>query len=285
MKKLLAVLLTAAIAATMLATGCAENSANPAAPNDGTTVGGYDTSRVTYDTSPTDEPLDVTTAAFEPPTPPEVPDIAGVTWLVEPRYGAIWYCEICDTFADSFADRDGLAIIDERTAMPTGNFHPTDSCELPDWVFWVYDEERDLLGWKGGGEIVMYPRSEFAIRFPDYVGQIITVIRLVDSSLREFIEDHQYPGYHFIPEAWSHETAVIYNGEFVIEFDYWSGNVLFRGRIMPNITPFQYRKVGVVNHLGEVLVPFVFPDILIINESTAFASLPDGFWGIITWES
>jgi hypothetical protein len=306
MKRLLSVLLTAAIAATGLATGCAENLADPAAPDEGTTVGGYDTSRVTYDTSGADEPQNVTSATFEPPTPPEVPDIAGVTWLVEPTLDyELGFCRECNVFLGPLIDgyyengiyTDVRHAVDERTGELTNEVIHCTHGERHGSA-WVYDPELELFGyveWERfeGNSFFSYevfPIGEFAQRFPEAVGVMTTVTR-IDSSMRHICWSE---GDEYLPvEAMYGGFAVAVGSEIVTDFIYTNSGEEYRSqnffataldRESGDYT-FNQRS-GVICRNGETIVPFEFWLILLIDDSTAFALISDRHnWGIITWES
>jgi hypothetical protein len=223
-----------------------------------------------------------------PPLPPEIPD---VTWLAAPTTAISGNLSYCWVMCDVFFDVDSERVIDERTAQPTGNVH---------WGHgggarpaWVYDAERDLLGWQAYGDIEMHPRNEFAARFPESVGQIM-MVHGVDSSLREYVDGY-WTGYFFTDEAWTGETAVAFNGEFVTEFEFdtfshceINNRPLIRdhnrdGRVVSElISVVRDGRYGVVNHRGEVVVPFEFDGVLLIDDYTAFARVGD-LWGIVTW--
>jgi hypothetical protein len=224
-----------------------------------------------------------------PPMPAPVV-IDGVTWLIPPTVEQVWFCRVCDVFGN-----DGL-ILNERTARVSvmyGGGHCGSGNQ------WVYDRERDLLGlYRTGlafGEIEMYPVSEFMQRFP-HMENRIAFVHLVDSSLR----DEHWDGTgaeHLLREAYSGKVAVMINGVFLTDFIYdgsyeheypdYTSTIFIdneeHGRIVgDSVVLILGGKYGVMNGRGEVVIPFEFERIFVINDTSAFAQR-GGKWGIITW--
>jgi hypothetical protein len=233
-----------------------------------------------------------------------------LVWLVEPtlEYEKVWYSPIEDVFVIGREEIDigftsyGAEIIDETTGEIIGT-HGEDGFTPASVTRWVYDSERQLIGIyadanHGVSDIDIHPISEFAERFPDYVDNAIVVYE-VDSSMRETFQDEMTgtEWEHFSGEAFSENVAVAYNGLLVTDFIFNTGGNIYnnshtyatepfssalRGKQIPSFALlYQGDKRGIIDKNGDVLVPFVFEDIMIIDESSAFAKY-NGMYGIIS---
>jgi hypothetical protein len=234
-------------------------------------------------------------ATEEPLQPPDAPTIEGIAWFVEPIFTHYtWFCYTCDAFsgARSYGD-DG--IIDERTALPTGNEHGAHGGE---GKVWIYDPVLNLFGYRSnayaGYDMALYPVNEFAQRFPEQANQLLNVLE-VDSTMQEAAdwevgwEDNAPRPATTLPQAaYSGKVAAIFNGQLVSDFEFeaiehngWYYNSQ-RGRIGTVAAVNRGGRFGVLDRRGDIIVPFELDEILVIDEYTAFAKVGD-FWGIITW--
>jgi hypothetical protein len=245
---------------------------------------------------------DGTTAVSEPPNTsdtPNNPNTPGVplgeyVWIVEPAlefyheeeypcsccgeytFGGIeqslFYCRSCDVFHDGYGDG---RVICERTGQLNGEQH---GAKTGSWTTWVYDPQRELLGscsWYT--HLRLYPVDEFAAQFPEFLNQLV-IVHEVDSSLRlqlhsGSIEEEE----QLLREAYTGRVAVMRGGEFITDFDFAAGRL---GRFANVVSLARGGKHGVLNHLGETVVPFEFDSLMLISDTTAFARI-DGKWGII----
>jgi hypothetical protein len=202
-------------------------------------------------------------------------------WLVEPTLEFDWfgYCYLHDVFLGH-----GAFTVDERTGLSTGEVHHAHGGN--DRYEWIYDPELDMMGIAGslyhGTPMRLYPRSEFAERFPDYAECMKTVYS-VDSSMNDATEW----GDDLPPEAYS-RAAVAVGSEFVTDFiyndranDFW----IRHGRsVADKIEAIDENGFhGIINRFGSALMPFVFDGIQLIDDNTAFAQI-DGLWGIVIIE-
>jgi hypothetical protein len=104
----------------------------------------------------------------------------------------------------------------------------------------------------------------------------IMIVHEVDSSIR--IPHFQQQGEEFPEEAFTGRIAVAYNSEFVTEFDFINYN---RGGGQTLVTLIKDGKHGIIDKNGDVIIDFIFDEIIIIDDSTAFAK-HDGKYGIIS---
>ncbi|MCL1866475.1 MAG: DUF4652 domain-containing protein [Oscillospiraceae bacterium] len=210
-------------------------------------------------------------------TPPQTEQIPPQTvyewsWIVEPKleYEHLWYCVEHDVFTGPNT-RD---VLDEKTGLPTGEEHIGHGGH---WKGWVYHEDTDSMGWNYsdtyGSDTLVYPKSEFAERFPNDADTIKDVYFV---GVIEQNEDNDwiYPDAHY-------KVAIAVGSEFVTDFIYTFGEHgrSIYGAIETNIDS---DKSGLINRKGEVIVPFEFEEILIINEYSAFAKV-GGKYGILAF--
>jgi hypothetical protein len=217
---------------------------------------------------------------YEPITLP--PHLKNLNWLVEPMfdYERFSYCSMCDVFLRN------EGIVDERTALMTEHRHGAHSGLRRNR--WVYDPDLDLFGvniYRGGTpDIELYPMDEFIKHFPDDSDRI-NVVRRVDSTIREI--SHYDGGYYFPREAFS-GAAVAIGNELITDFIYdndlmlWETFWFREGRDVINAVEVSdesgYR--GIIGRNAEVIIPFEFEEILIIDEWSAFVKY-DKHWGIV----
>jgi hypothetical protein len=231
-----------------------------------------------------ESPNDDTQKLPKPPKPPKTPTIEDVTWFVEPIFNHdVWFCDMCDAFGGGGDWGDG--IIDERTALPTGNEH---GAHGGIGKVWIYDPVLNLFGHRdnaySGSDMVLEPAGKFAEHFPEQINQLLNVLE-VDSTMKE---DTDWGSTTLPPNAFTGKVAAIFNGQLVSNFEFeaighdgWYYNSQ-RGRVGTVMAVTNDNRFGVLDRHGDTIVPFEFDEILIIDDYTAFAKVGD-FWGIITW--
>jgi hypothetical protein len=242
--------------------GTENKTAITAEPTEGT---------VTYTTTTTESATNTeitTTVIVEQELTPE-----DLTWLVEPtlNYESFWFCNGCDI---GFSN-DGWQI-NERTGMPIDNFHGGHG----GWIEekWVYDPANSLLGLVER-DIDLHPINQFSTKFPSYTNQVLT-IHSVDSSKQEFFNCEMDGARWIMPDSAYHGTvAVMFNGEFVTDFEFKG---VGSGRVVSDVVSVTQNGMhGIVDKNGNIVIPFILEEILIICDSTAFAK-HNGLWGIIS---
>jgi hypothetical protein len=218
----------------------------------------------------------------QPPPPPPPPPV-GVSWFVEPtnEFGnplTEWfgYCPNCDVFIDG-----GERIFDERTGQPTDYSHSTHGGAGD--KSWVYDTVNGLFGHQGcaysGYGAELFPVSELAERFPHTLNKLIVVSEVRNARI---VFEEDWGVTNIRQEHFTGYAAAFYNGKRITEFEHDELRSWVRGRYCNHLSLARDERYGVVNHYGEVVVPFVYDDILVIDDYTAFAII-DGAIGIITW--
>jgi len=221
-----------------------------------------------------------------------------ITWLVEPtlHQGQIlMYCEWEDAYLITNYESEGR-IVNETTGLLNDEII-TDPFRMNEHSGtastsrkgWLYDPDLDLFGWWGtwsqygvGVEQIIetYPMSEFSTHFPELSDQIITVtildtVAFAEHPQRLGNDDPRFGG-----------SAVMYNGEFVTDFifsfDYNLSRTLPALIVVENYYgAARGWQSSIVDSSGNVLLPFEFMRIRLIDENSAFVQTSDGYWGII----
>lgn len=221
----------------------------------------------------------------------------------------IHYCEVCGFMTD--AQHNGYMINHETgeimAAMQGGHGGGADP--------WVYDVERDLFGhgnfnFDNYSGFNMLGMEEFSLfKDPDFRADRQEFMRRmhsvgsVDSSLREYVEISDEEREAFGYEGWIGENethwwnltneahtglfALMINLEFVTDFIFHEvrpSPIVFEDGELVFVQTFAAVRIddkwAIINVSGEQVSEFIFDDLLIINETTAFAQY-GGVWGIL----
>jgi hypothetical protein len=242
---------------------------------------------------------------YEPLPPPELiyeavelpAHLEALNWVVKPGFKYTWhavggeeyesfhYCNMCGYFfgAGDFAvdERTGLYVDSARHGAHGGG-----------GLGFIYDPVLDLMGVNGseysGTPLRLYPRSEFALHFPE-AADTLMLVRSVDSTVeREHEWELGLPWQAFIGRG----MAVAVGNEFITDFvynfqvdspDHWRW--FYRGRT--NSDKIEAAdvdgKYGVIGRDGSVVLPFEFEGVMIIDRWTAFVQYGER-WGIVAFE-
>jgi len=259
------ILMAALLALTVILSSCV--SAGGTAYTDNTkerTTTATTTEETTTATSETTATASETTATAV------TNDLAGLSWAVEPtfEYESLFYCPVCDNI-NSYGENTGIHVLDEKTLLPAGAHDGHGGTEL---ARWVYDPQRELFGIAGYGMIEMYPIADFAKEFSEYADET-HVVYGVDSTNRYFEE---YFGGDCFAEFG--KCALARGNTFVTDFVY---DYQCEGRTnVPFFALCMDGKCGITDENGEVIIPFVLDDIMIIDKGTAVARY-NGKCGIV----
>ena len=216
--------------------------------------------------------------------------LPNLVWSVEPTlvHESVRLCD-CGDFVNS-----RLELIDPVTGLLLGElkqFHGSYGNE------WVYDSARDFFGHRGYGGgyhnfIGMFPMSEFEarVRGLGYSHQNVyltqtggwLVVQDVDSSLRVAASGALAPDdwWSLTPEAFSGNFAVMYGREFVTGFIFDGGPTWRTSFRYDTIHVSRNGQWGMVDRNGNTVLPFMFENLVRIDENTAFARL-GGRYGIL----
>ena len=271
-----------------LMTGCSTGNANTA------TTPGSDA--ISETDAVTDKPENIGT----PNAAPETSE-ASLVWRLPPtlEHDRILLCA-----CGSFHDPD-WTIIDPATGLLTyDSFHGGHGGPGPAFV---YDRERNLFGHPGydfgyHDVIGMHPLDEFAeIANNTWLSQItdgLLAVENVDSSLRRYIErdyltydDPNFPDdlWWLTDEAYSGQFAVMYNRKLITDFIFDGGSEWWRRFPFANDGSTRGRDFiamskdgawGLIDTNGNAVLSFLFENLLLIDENTAFARY-NGKYGIL----
>jgi len=221
-------------------------------------------------------------------------DENGFVWRVAPtlEYGNIFYCQICNIFFTK--NHDGL--IDPITGQPL---------ELPfegghggeaDYLF--YDRKNGLFVYYSDGHSGDYmfigPENDFKdfLETISWLPNSLYAFQSIDSDkIKELeIDDIDYDPlstYDFSNANISEKYGLAYGTVFVSDFIYDTGisyNInYFLTHVNTVIAVRLDEKWGIIDKDGNTAVPFLFEDILLIDEETAFAKF-GGKYGILDIE-
>ena len=219
-------------------------------------------------------------------------------WIVEPtlEHESISLCS-CGAFVNPHWE-----IIDPTTGLLSEDPHLGHGGTSPGWV---YDPSQNLFGHPGFGHayhtlVGMHPINEFdetvrdifgfdgSNEWIDFISQSskgLIIVQSVDSSQRVDSEWSEADGdWELTALAQSGKYALMYNREPVTDFIFDGGVQMQRGFAIANDFPYASMNMGrlwgLVDKNGITVLPFVFENLLIINESTAFAKY-NGSYGIL----
>ncbi|MCL1832223.1 MAG: WG repeat-containing protein [Oscillospiraceae bacterium] len=242
------------------------------------------------DTQPTDTPSDTTDTET-------VETLGGeYEWLVEPTVkfdkneweegvyvDSLWLCPL-HGYTGTIGGKSGY--IDETALTIVSGEECAHGWSSSNWV---YDPATNKFGdaYSGdsGSGVDVCSVGDVIATFP-HLKDCMLAVHEADLTM---IATEDW-GEHLPQEAYSGKVAVMYNGKFVTGFvfaDEGDGRQgLYKGENY-TYTPFdiislvdQNDNHGIVDKDGNVIVPFEFERILVIDEHTAFAK-QDGLYGII----
>jgi len=207
-----------------------------------------------------------------------------LVWRVEPTldYDKIVFCGWCNTF--TVGDHYGFRI-DIETGL---------TIEEP-WVFghggdekyFLYDEAKGLYGHyscqPGDYELKLWPADEFLLNMDWYSDRIIAFQKINSDRIRKVDSGDEWTEYDFSEAYISEKFAIAHGIVLVSDFIYdndGSYNSDFYCYVKNSIAMILNDKWGVLDTEGNVIVPFDFEDILLIDEETAFAKT-NGKYGIL----
>ena len=216
-------------------------------------------------------------------------------WVVPPPLGVtdFWLC-ICGDFVDS-QDR----VIDRTTGSVTTQYHYGHGGGQSGWV---YDPALNLIGLPGYSDeyqyyFGMHPSNEFQnflaslgwmAEFYGPITRGLIVVWEVDYTMRQtrdwWLESEWTADWWYLPlEAYSGRAALMYNMQLVTDFEFDSLSSLMRPFDEPVFEFFAAQigdRWGLIDRHGNTVIPYVFSNLMLINENTAFANF-NGSYGIL----
>jgi len=222
---------------------------------------------------------------------------ASLTWVVEPTlpHTSLQQCNCGAIVTEEWQHVDTI----------TGRVLPYSCGHGGPPPPWVYDPERGLFGHAGYGNgyhmfVGMHPINEFSETIHDMFGYDnifadwllmtatgLSTVEAVDSSLRAN-SDWFEGGWHLLPEGASGTFAIMYNLEFITDFIFsgvgqWQRDFAIV-QDFPLISMRMSDMWGLVDRNGNTVFPFMFENLIIIDESTAFAKY-NGRYGILDFRA
>jgi len=244
------------------------------------------------------------------PQPSGEPEARDIAWVIEPTldYMLIWNCS-CGRFFASSGRGLGLEI-DTHTGQTTEpGAHGHGSIGPPI----VFDRQRQLIGHPGIGGgyhylMGMHSIDEFSRLLTNYWADVYDgaegldfgswrnpldgpiVIESVDSYMRNYWE-MEYMDINnelstisywtLYPEAFLGNFALMYNRQFTTDFIFDGVNNHYADwQVVTDsgiIAVSKNGEWGLVDRLGNTLIDFMFDNLVIIDENTAFARLHDKY--------
>jgi len=232
--------------------------------------------------------------------PDDLDDIAHTIWRVPPTLN---HDHVINCSCGQFVINEWMHTIDPVTGLLVG-YHGGHGGPEPGFVF---DSQRQLFGHAGYGfgyhdMLGMHPIDEFWEMLASSFANadwwhnprdgFITIER-VDSSLRSTYE-HEYLDinnelssqtfWHLDQEAYSGRYALMYNGQFTTDFifdgthDHFANWNLVRDIGLMAVS--MNGQWGLVDSQGNVVLPFRYENLVIIDQDTAFARY-NGRYGIL----
>ncbi|MCL2361447.1 MAG: WG repeat-containing protein [Defluviitaleaceae bacterium] len=234
---------------------------------------------------------------------PEEPDqdyASGPVWVVQPT---IYHNRIRQCNCGQFVSADWQTI-DPVTGQVSGEHlgHGGHGPAL------VYDQARNLFGHPGYGfgyhdMLGMHQINDFLNMLNNNYAEFywwrnptdgLIAIESVDSAIRNYY-DFEYVNegnnlvrreFWYLPtEAHSGRFALMYNGVFETDFIFDGVNIRFAEweqlRDSSTMSVSQNGRWGLVDRRGNTLIPFMFENLVIIDQNTAFAR-HNGRYGILS---
>ena len=230
------------------------------------------------------------------------PMYVSLTWRVQPtlEYVSVRLCS-CGLFFEG-SDWDSIDPVTGLHSEIAAHGHGGPGAE------WVYDPARGLFGHPSYGEgyhsnIGMFPLAGFessvrglslSLSHTDWLLSStdgLLVVQSVDSSLRttEDAREGVENWWNLTEGAFSGRFALMYDRELVTDFIFDGGQPWWHsftddgggaGRKLNAIPVSRNGQWGMVDRSGNTVLPFIFENLVRIDENTAFARL-DGRYGIL----
>ena len=211
------------------------------------------------------------------------PKATDFVWKVEPtlEYKKVQYC-FCGFFGTEVPDGKG---IDPRTGLIDNSEHYGHGGGMTNYL---YDEGKNLFGYyscdEGGEYFEMLSGNDFLSNV--WRAQSLKAFQKIDSDkVTKYKNEWDGESFDLSNANVSEKYAVAYGTAFVSDFiyDYGDGNTgwNFSNDNAANIIALVLDgKWGIIDKDGNVVIPFCFEDIVLINEKTAFAKI-NGKYGIL----
>ena len=208
-----------------------------------------------------------------------------IKWVVAPEleYDKIYYCSDCGLFGPDFSHEGD--ILDPKTGLVTrdkniiGNGWQGHSIGRGEWL---YDETKGLYGIyftdAGGDYLEMCSKDIFGETIPfSYYTDAMLAFRKADfSKIKQVDSEWDFIEYDLSGAYIGDKYALAYGTNFITDFvydEYDAGHHVFAVRM-------NGKWWGIIDKFGITIAPFIFEDIILIDDSTAFAKY-NGKYGIL----
>jgi len=175
-------------------------------------------------------------------------------------------------------------LIDPQTGLLTGEECGGHGGHSPNFV---YDMELGLFGQPGYGDAYhtlfgVLPINEFldiADQWTVQRARELIAVEAVDSTLKD-LGSEGWDGWWLAEEAFLGQFAVMYNNEFLTDFIFDDGLRGWRNYRLEYLPMSRDGMWGLIDKSGNVVIDFIFGNLVIIDEDTAFAKY-EGSYGIL----
>jgi hypothetical protein len=188
-------------------------------------------------------------------------------------FGDPKYCTYVQDFIDLIPDAEAVGkVLDEHYGWIIKHEM------IPRYYF--YDEEMGLFArldiYLMSGNLVLYTPEEF-------VSDALLSVRKIDLSAFEFNAEGVFNAdWEDFEHLFDGNIALVRGGEFITGYifdpqhTWWFGDLPHNGYIPLK----QGGRMGILDKDGNTVLPFMFEDVVIINEGLAFARV-DGKFGVV----
>jgi len=175
-------------------------------------------------------------------------------------------------------------LIDPQTGQLTGESCDGHGGHSPNFV---YDREEGLFGHPGYGDgyhtlFGVLPMNEFidiADQWTLQRSRGLIAVEAVDSTLKD-PGSEGWDGWWLADEAFLEQFAVMYGHEFITGFIFDGGSRGWRNYEVDYIAMSKNGKWGAIDTSGSAVIDFIFDNLVIIDEHSAFAKY-NGSYGIL----
>ena len=194
----------------------------------------------------------------------------GLVWVLEPVYDEVRYW--AGGFYTGGFNYDNLILRTENFVDVFGGvgFHE-----------WLYDKEKELYGYYGidyEGMYEMFALDKFIEEFTftgEYGWSIDTKLnafRKIDSEKVKIETDESGWITFNLDDAYIGKYALAYGTKFITDFIYDYSPYWYEKNDRKNAISVQYNnKWGIIDKNGNALTPFIFDELVFIDDDTAFA--------------
>jgi hypothetical protein len=235
------------------------------------------TTPATSQNAPPQQTTEEPPVKFPPVTPSEL-------WIIPPEleYERVMYCG-CGKFR-GYIHGDERDILDPKTGLQTGDIHREHGRGA--YVPWIYDPNLNLFGhdvqsYSGLG-LSLYSADEFLLKF-EQLNNTVNLFLKVDST-KQYTDE--WGNTLLLDGAYSEFWGAAHGTKLITGSVYTAGGSGVRNQDVISVVDAVdgVDKHGIICKNGEVIVPFWYDNIVVIDNKSAFV-LFEGKWGILAIDS